>query len=260
MEIGEVHVLQRQEKRDVAWDLMSKVASYVKPLMRKHGLKISRLVEFFPTKRSLYGTNYGRGICVSLRLREATDKNSFLDFETVLETMLHELCHNTFGPHNKKFFALLDSYKGEMYSMRAKGFTGDLFTGVGRVLGGTPRPNTFKKPGKIVKSRGRRLGGSAKLGDRKHILADAAEKRRAADEACAPVSFEEMGVEEISSEEFFRSTKGWIPAPDRSAADVGDDTQSAPEFASDSETSAQASSASVPVIDLTKDQYFIDLT
>ena len=33
----------------------------------------------------------------------------FLPYESVLGTMLHELCHNVYGPHDAKFYKLLDT-------------------------------------------------------------------------------------------------------------------------------------------------------
>ncbi|PRT52700.1 DNA-dependent metalloprotease WSS1 [Wickerhamiella sorbophila] len=226
MEIGDVHVLQRQENREYAKELIDKVASYVKPIMRRHGLKVGKLTEFFPKNPNLYGTNYGKGICISLRLRYSHDTTSFLDFESVLETMLHELAHNTVGPHNTRFFSVFESYKNEMFSMRAKGFKGDLFIGAGQRLGGSARPRPVLK---ASRPRGRKLGGRAKEGDVRSILADAAEKRRMADKMCAPVDFDDLGVEEITAEEFYKSARQWH-------------------------------SSESQIVDLTKKQCFVDLT
>lgn len=226
MEIGGIHVLQRQENREYAQELIDKVASYVKPIMRKHGLKVGKLTEFFPKNPNLYGTNYGKGICVSLRLRFAHDQTSFLDFESVLETMLHELAHNTIGPHNTQFFKVFELYKSEMFSMRAKGFKGDLFVGAGQRLGGSARPLPIAKP---QRTRGRKLGGRVQQGDLRSIVADAAEKRRLADKMCAPVDFDDLGVEEITAEEFYKSARQWH-------------------------------SNETKIVDLTKNQFFIDLT
>lgn len=46
----------------------------------------------------------GHKIC--LRLRYPNDKSLFLPVEQVVDTMLHELSHNVFGPHDEKFHNL----------------------------------------------------------------------------------------------------------------------------------------------------------
>jgi hypothetical protein len=46
---------------------------------------------------------------IKVRLRPAGQLSSFYPFEFVLGTLLHELVHNEFGPHDQKFYKLLDS-------------------------------------------------------------------------------------------------------------------------------------------------------
>ncbi len=45
---------------------------------------------------------------IKLRLRESGSSASFLSYDFILGTMLHELVHNVHGPHNATFYALLD--------------------------------------------------------------------------------------------------------------------------------------------------------
>jgi hypothetical protein len=45
------------------------------------------------------------------RLRRPGDKASFMDWEDVLGTMLHEVTHNSFGEHDDKFYAQLDEVR-----------------------------------------------------------------------------------------------------------------------------------------------------
>lgn len=66
----------------------------VKPIMRNHGWSLPNLSEFFPKNPNLYGINIDRGAKICLRLRPAHDPHSFLDFDFILGTMLHELTHN----------------------------------------------------------------------------------------------------------------------------------------------------------------------
>jgi hypothetical protein len=57
------------------------------------------------TQTNLLGLNVGGGGGhtreVKVRLRPARDPESFLPYESVLHTMLHELVHNVRGPHDK---------------------------------------------------------------------------------------------------------------------------------------------------------------
>lgn len=45
---------------------------------------------------------------IKIRLIEFECKDQYLPYEAILGTMLHELCHNEFGPHNADFYRLLD--------------------------------------------------------------------------------------------------------------------------------------------------------
>lgn len=68
--------------------------------------------EFFsPKNRSLLGLNVGAGIHIKLRLRRPDRDEDFLPFHEVLDTMLHELCHNKISPHNASFYKLWDELR-----------------------------------------------------------------------------------------------------------------------------------------------------
>ncbi|CAN0454536.1 unnamed protein product, partial [Phaeothamnion confervicola] len=57
-------------------------------------------------------------------------------YETVLGTMLHELAHNEFGPHDTKFYKLLGELTMECDKLTEKGIDGrdEPFSGTGRRL------------------------------------------------------------------------------------------------------------------------------
>ena len=57
------------------------------------------------------GLNIGGGAEVKLRLRRPNNEWDFFPYEQVLDTMLHELCHNEYGPHNSGFYNLLDGIR-----------------------------------------------------------------------------------------------------------------------------------------------------
>ncbi|TYI34034.1 hypothetical protein ES332_A04G175600v1 [Gossypium tomentosum] len=79
--------------------------------MRKHKWRVKLLSEFCPNNPALLGLNVGAGIHVKLRLRRPNWDWDFHPFDQVLDTMLHELCHNAHGPHNASFYKLWDELR-----------------------------------------------------------------------------------------------------------------------------------------------------
>ncbi|CAN1143723.1 DNA-dependent metalloprotease WSS1 [Linum perenne] len=123
---------------DEAKRILEKIAKQVQPIMRKRKWKVTLLSEFCPSNPSLMGLNIGGGAEVKLRLRRVNNQWDFLPYEQILDTMLHELCHNEFGPHNSDFYNLLDQIRKECEDLMAKGITGtgQGFDRPGRRLGG----------------------------------------------------------------------------------------------------------------------------
>ena len=64
-----------------------------------------------PKNPALLGLNVGGGVHVKLRLRRPNRDWDFFPFDQVLDTMLHELCHNAHGPHNASFYKLWDELR-----------------------------------------------------------------------------------------------------------------------------------------------------
>ncbi|KAL9272931.1 DNA-dependent metalloprotease WSS1-like protein, partial [Drosera capensis] len=64
-----------------------------------------------PNNPSLLGLNVGGGVQVKLRLRRPNREWDFIPYNQVLDTMLHELCHNAHGPHNASFYQLWDELR-----------------------------------------------------------------------------------------------------------------------------------------------------
>ncbi|KAJ3041560.1 hypothetical protein HDV00_009036 [Rhizophlyctis rosea] len=133
--IGEVRALQKRPKNEEALQLLKRIASMVKPIMRKRGWKVGLLVEFFPNNPNLLGLNVNRGQQIKIRLRPASDDARFLDFESLVGTMLHELTHIVHGPHDAKFYKLLDELYSEYESNFAAGYKGEGFEGPGARVG-----------------------------------------------------------------------------------------------------------------------------
>lgn len=174
---------------------LAKVAAQVLPICRRHAWKVLELREFFPAQANLLGMNAGAGQTVYLRLRRPGDA-TFLPWHTVIGTMLHELAHNDFGPHDASFFALLDKLNVEYDADEAAGFPGSggaagadfSSAGAGVALGGQRLPGAPGRGGepsqetkrkaaaaaaerRIANSRlmgapgGQRLGGEKRVGD-----------------------------------------------------------------------------------------------
>jgi len=77
-------------------------------------LVLSKTFEYSPADPSLLGENIGSGEEVRLRLRRPDRDWDFFPYEEILDTMLHELCHNKYGPHNTQFYNLWDEIRKVM--------------------------------------------------------------------------------------------------------------------------------------------------
>ncbi|WIA29116.1 hypothetical protein OEZ86_011627 [Tetradesmus obliquus] len=107
-----------------ARQMLERVAKQVQPIMRKRQWTVRKLSEFVPRSPNLLGLNVNRGQEVKIRLRPAGSQAAFYDWNHVLGTMLHELCHNRIGPHNAEFYKLLDDLWTEAEELMDKGITG----------------------------------------------------------------------------------------------------------------------------------------
>ncbi|KAG8996311.1 hypothetical protein FRB94_008401 [Tulasnella sp. JGI-2019a] len=181
-----------REKEALAY--LQRVASLVKPIMRKHKWRLPVLAEFFPANASLLDINGGQKICI--RLRPAFDESAFVQEHEVIGTMLHELTHNVHGPHDQKFYKLLSELEDEYDALRRSGYAGEGFHSAGARLGqGVSHdlpPHLAKekalaaaekrRQAAILMNGGGKLGGSNQAGKSIRQLAAEAAERRAKDE------------------------------------------------------------------------------
>lgn len=157
------------------------------------------------------GLNVSRGWRICLRLRYAEDKNQFLPLDHVIDTMLHELCHNVHGPHNSHFHALWDKLRDEYMDLMLKGYTGEAFLSEGRRLGGGNIPlrdvrPVARQPGDKRQTvldqalAGRRLGGKAirTKSELRRAAADAAERRQRELQGCATDKLSNDEIRDLS--------------------------------------------------------------
>lgn len=151
-----------------AKSILEKVALQVQPIMRRRQFTVPVLKEFFPSQANLLGINVGGGggntqeIC--LRLRPASRPTTFMHYESILATVLHELSHNIHGPHAAPFYKLLDELTAECEELMAKGISG---TGAG-----FDAPSAGKVGGRFIGK-----GDQLSTFDRRDMALKAAEQR-----------------------------------------------------------------------------------
>lgn len=203
--VWEIKTLKKVRENE-AKEILEKVAKQVEPIMRKRRWKVHVLYEFCPANPALLGLNVGGGAEVKIRLRIPNNEFEFLPYNQILDTMLHELCHNVHGPHNSDFYNLLDEIRKEC----EQGF--DL---PGRRLGGYSRQPPLSslrqsalaaaenraKRGSLLPSGPRRIGGDSNIKSALSPIqaaAMAAERRMQDDLWCASKSSESKGFPETS--------------------------------------------------------------
>lgn len=138
--VWEIKTLKKIRESE-ARQILQNIAKQVQPIMHRRKWKVRVLSEFCPGNPSLMGLNIGGGSEVKLRLRRPNNELDFFPYTQILDTMLHELCHNEYGPHNTQFYNLLDEIRKECEELMAKGITGtgQGFDLPGRRLGGFTR-------------------------------------------------------------------------------------------------------------------------
>ncbi|XP_071731977.1 DNA-dependent metalloprotease WSS1-like [Rutidosis leptorrhynchoides] len=217
-------------REDEARQILEKVAKQVQPIMKKRKWKVKILSEFWPSNPALLGLNVNGGEEVKLRLRRQNNEWDFFSYEQILDTMLHELCHNQFGPHNADFYNLLDEIRKECEELMAKGITGggQGFDLRGKRLGGYSRQPPLSslrqkalsaaenrvKRGSLLPSGPKRVGGDSSMRDvltPVQAAAMAAERRLHDDLWCASQQVKERP--ETSSKEPASQEDEALPYP-----------------------------------------------
>ncbi|KAG6830343.1 hypothetical protein H0H92_001136 [Tricholoma furcatifolium] len=193
--------LKDKPKADRALPMLQKIASLVKPIMRKHGWKLPVLAEFFPDNPNLLGLNINGGQKICIRLRPAHAPDTFYDEDDLVQTMLHELTHNVHGPHDDKFYKFLSGLQDEYDALQRSGYAGEGFFSEGRRLGANVShdlPPHLARAKALEAAEKRRqtarvLGSGGRLGGRintkgltpRELAAQAAERRARDEKSCA---------------------------------------------------------------------------
>ncbi|KAJ8066678.1 hypothetical protein OCU04_005721 [Sclerotinia nivalis] len=203
--------LKGKRREAEALHSLKKIASVVKPIMRARHWRVGTLTEFYPDQQNLLGLNVNNGQKICLRLRYPGDQNQFLPMEEVVDTMLHELCHNEIGPHNQQFHALWDQLRKEHEGLTNKGYTGEGFLSEGRSLGGrgVPRHEARRLARIAAEKRQKSLVGSdQKLGGRsvpygtdiRKVIVDAIERRNKVLKGCGESRMNPIEIRDLADE------------------------------------------------------------
>ncbi|KAJ5754021.1 uncharacterized protein N7511_008174 [Penicillium nucicola] len=214
--ISEYRHEKKRPRESEALFILRKVASLVKPIMRQRAWRVGALCEFYPQQRNLLGLNVNSGQKVCLRLRYPSDQNQFLPIEEVVDTMLHELCHNVIGPHNQQFHALWNQLRDEHEELIRKGYTGEGFLSQGKRLGGQRIPlDEARRQARaaaeqrrvLAKNSGKKLGGAPVMRgtDIRKLRADAAQRRTEVTAGCASGTDRSTELAEEASRNGFRT-------------------------------------------------------
>ncbi|KAJ7146267.1 WLM domain-containing protein [Mycena epipterygia] len=191
--------LKGRPKEERALPMLQRIASLVKPIMRKHNWVLPVLSEFFPAQDNLIDVNAGQKIL--LRLRPARAPDTFFEEEEVIQTMLHELTHNVHGPHDEKFYKFLAGLQDEYDALQRSGYAGEGFFSKGQRVGAAVShdlPPHLARAKALESAEKRRkaaivLGnGGGRLGGRinptnltpRELAAQAAERRARDEKAC----------------------------------------------------------------------------
>lgn len=109
--ISKIASLKRYEDKEYAKSLLHDIAKMVAPIMHENNFKVGLLCEMYPKSGNLLGLNINKGQKIMLRLRYHSNSRLFLPMGDIVGTMLHELTHNLYGPHNDQFYKFLDKLK-----------------------------------------------------------------------------------------------------------------------------------------------------
>jgi len=117
---GAIATLPGFADADAAYDVLHRVAVHpgVVAVMKAHGWVVPVLGELFPAGQGgvdpvcVLGLNTGRGARISLRIR-TDDLEGYVKFPMVMETVWHELAHNSLSEHTRDFYNLVSALKAE---------------------------------------------------------------------------------------------------------------------------------------------------
>ncbi|CEL53796.1 DNA damage response protein WSS1 OS=Saccharomyces cerevisiae (strain ATCC 204508 / S288c) GN=WSS1 PE=1 SV=1 [Rhizoctonia solani AG-1 IB] len=201
--------LANQPRAPEALHTLKRIADLAYPIMKRHGWVLPVLAEFFPEDERLLGLNINSGDKILIRVRPARSPGTFYPIEQLVRVMLHELTHNVHGPHDERFYSLLNKLEDEYDTLVAGGWRGSGFYAPGERLGSKDRGLWDSRSGTAFDTDGRRKAleaaearlrtGGIRLGGRlggsklstqggrtmQELAAEAAERRCRDEQLCA---------------------------------------------------------------------------
>lgn len=164
--------------------------------------------------------------------------------EQITDTLLHELSHIVWGPHDNNFHNLWNELRDEHQSLIAKGYTGEGFLSHGHKVGGKRIPlDEMRRQARLAAEKrkattnknagGRKLGGQpvARGIDMRKVIADAATRRNSITEGCASGSAEAGRLVDQQAQTGFRTNANEDDANDLAIAQALQDLMEEEEMA-----------------------------
>lgn len=192
------YVALRRPQCERALGMLRDVAAAVGPLMLERNWTLPVLAEFYPRSTRLLGININQGQKICLRLRSGANADEFLSRSEIIGTMLHELAHNARGPHDTRFYQVLDELTARFDAAARLGhWPGVGFLLPGRRLGGGSAPTALAERRAAAAAAatrrrmpigGQRLGGRRPTRTLRELAAEAALRRIADSRTCASAS------------------------------------------------------------------------
>lgn len=169
--ISKIGSLKRFSDQEYANSLLHQVAKLVAPILHMNNFKVGTLCEMYPKNPNLLGLNVNRGQKILIRLRYHSNDKLFYPLGDIIGTMLHELTHNLYGPHDAKFYKFLDGLKKDFENIQYGTLAKTNYVCEEQTLGGkyNPRGGYISVREKRIavlsarkfKSESRKLGSSA---------------------------------------------------------------------------------------------------
>lgn len=170
--VGSIRALNLPRK-DKAFGMLKEVCVEVEPIMRSRGWKVGEVAESNFKSANILGMNVNYGQKILLRLRRNHQDDVFLEQDSVIDTMLHELCHIVHGAHSDEFYALWDKLRSEYESNRAKGIRG---SGAGFDAKGHKLDSGAHNPQSMLDARRMAAQAAEKRGRLAEVMGNSAER------------------------------------------------------------------------------------
>lgn len=138
--ISKIGSLKRFSDQDYANSLLHQVAKLVAPILHMNNFKVGTLCEMYPKNPNLLGLNVNRGQKILIRLRYHSNDKLFYPLGDIIGTMLHELTHNIYGPHDAKFYKFLDGLKKDFENIQYGALAKSNYVCEEQTLGGAYNP------------------------------------------------------------------------------------------------------------------------